>query len=69
MKILTLNQLLNSWHRFAEPITRTEIDRLDWDELMLSLHICCPEAEGVHIKVTDVDMTTYDLPAVIFERA
>ena len=67
MQTLTLKQLLGKWHRFQEPITREEIDLLDWDELMLSLHISCPEAEeGPSVIIDDVDMTTYNLPAVIF---
>lgn len=69
MQTLTRKQLLGKWHRFKEPITREEIDLLDWDELLLSLHISCPQAEeGASIVISDVDMTTYDLPAVIFAQ-
>ena len=66
MKLVTLNQLLENWHRFTAPIERDEIDSLDWDELLLSLEISCPEAEGKNIIVSDVDMTTYLNPAVSF---
>ena len=54
MKLVTLTQLLEHWHRFSEPIERDEIDALDWDELMLALEISCPEAEGKNIIVSDV---------------
>ena len=66
MKLVTLEQLTNKWYRFTEPITREEIDTLDWDELLLALEISCPEAEGKNIIVSDVDMTTYHNPAVSF---
>ena len=66
MQLVTLNQLLDQWWRFSEPIERDEIDSLDWDELMLSLEISCPQAEGKNIIVSDVDMTTYLNPAVSF---
>ena len=66
MKLVTLNQLLENWHRFSEPITRDEIDSLGWDELMLSLGIYCPEAEDASLEMSDVDMTTYLNPAVSF---
>ena len=66
MKLVTLTQLLENWHRFSEPITRDEIDSLGWDELMLSLGIYCPEAEDVSLEMSDVDMTTYLNPAVSF---
>jgi len=66
MKLVTLEQLLENWYRFTEPITRDEIDSLDWDELMLSLGIYCPEAEGKNICVNDVDITTYYKPAISF---
>ena len=66
MKTLTLNQLLQSFWRFTEPIERDEILKLDWDELMLALEISCPDAEGKNIIVSDVDMTTYRNPAVSF---
>ena len=68
MELVTLEQLLGKWFRFKEPITREEIDLLDWDELLLALEISCPEAEGIDIRVDDVDMRTYDMPAVIFIR-
>ena len=68
MQLVTLEQLLENWYRFTEPITRDEIDSLDWDELMLSLGIYCPEAEGKNIRITDVDMTTYLNPAVSFSE-
>lgn len=67
MKIVTLNQLLTNWWRFTEPITREEIDLLDWDELMLSLNISCPDAEGQSIQISDIDMRTYHNPAVSFQ--
>ena len=66
MKLVTLTQLLEHWHRFSEPIERDEIDALDWDELMLALEISCPEAEGKNIIVSDVDMTTFLNPSVSF---
>ena len=68
MKLVTLEQLLGKWWRFTEPITREEIDLLDWDELLLALEISCPEAETCSKapRVDDVDMTTYNMPAVIF---
>ena len=66
MKLVTLNPLLENWHRFTEPIERDEIDSLGWDELMLSLGIYCPEAEDVSLFMSDVDMTTYLNPAVSF---
>ena len=66
MKLVTLEQLLEKWFRFTEPITREEIDALEWDELMLSLEISCPDAEGKNVIVSDMDMTTYHNPAVSF---
>ena len=66
MRLVTLEQLLEHWYRFPEPITREEIDALEWDELMLSLEISCPDAEGKNIIVSDVDMKTYHNPAVVF---
>jgi len=66
MKILTLNQLLSKWHRFSYPIKREEINSLDWDELLLSLLISCPQAEGKDVVISDIDMTTYSMPAVSF---
>ena len=66
MKLVTLNQLLENWHRFSEPIERDEIDSLGWDELMLALEISCPQAMDKNIIVSDVDMTTYLNPAVSF---
>ncbi len=69
MKLVNLDQLLNHWWRFKYPITRDEIDALDWDELLLSLGIYCPEAEGKNIIISDVDMTTYHNPAVSFTQA
>jgi len=66
MKLVTLEQLTNYWYRFTEPITREDIDALDWDELLLSLEIYCPEAEGKNVIMSDVDMTTYHNPAVLF---
>ena len=68
MKLVTLTQLLEHWYRFSAPIERDDIDALDWDELMLSLEISCPEAEGKNIIVSDVDMTTYLNPAVSFAQ-
>ena len=74
MKILTLKQLLAKWHTFKEPITRSDIETLDWDELMLMLNISCPQAEDSdylpyhkRIIIVDVDMATYHNPAVIFD--
>lgn len=69
MELVTLEQLLGKWFRFKEPITREEIDLLDWDELMLALEISCPEAEGKNVCVDDVDMNTYNMPAVVFSLA
>ena len=66
MKIITLNQLLNNWWRFTETITHSDIETLEWDELMLLLNICCPDAEGQSIEISDIDMTTYRTPAVSF---
>jgi len=66
MKLVTLEQLLDNWYRFPEPITREEIDSFDWDELLLALEISCPEAEGKNIIVSDIDMKTYTNPAVSF---
>ena len=66
MQLVTLNQLVENWFRFKEPITRDEIDALGWDELMLSLGIYCPEAEDVSLFMSDVDMTTYLNSAVSF---
>ena len=66
MQTVTLKQLLSNWFRFKEPITKEEIALLDWDELLLSLHIQCSQAEGKNIIVSDVDMTTYLNPAVSF---
>ena len=68
MKLVPLNQLFNQWFRFSAPIGRDDIDALDWDELLLSLEISCPEAEGKSIIVSDVDMTTYLNPAVSFAQ-
>jgi len=68
MKLVTLEQLLSKWWRFPETIERDEIDSLGWDELMLSLGIYCPEAEGKNIRIDDIDMTTYHNPAVVFEE-
>jgi len=66
MKLVTLTQLLNQWWRFPETIERDEIDALDWDELLLTLEISCPQAEGRNVVITDFDMTTYLNPAVSF---
>lgn len=66
MQIVTLNQLIENWFRFKEPITRQEIDDLDWDELMLALEISCPEAEGKNIVITDFDSHTWSNIAVSF---
>ncbi len=67
MQTITLKQLLNNFWRFSEPITRDEINRLDWDELMLSLNICCPDAEGKNIIISDIDFRTYHNVAVSFQ--
>ena len=66
MSLVTLEQLLGNWFRFTAPITRAEIEGLDWDELMTALEIYCPDAEGKSVIVSDVDMTTYLFPAVSF---
>ena len=66
MKTITLNQLLESFWRFSEPIERHEILKLDWDELMLALEISCPDAEKQEVYISDIDMTTYRNPAVSF---
>jgi len=66
LKLVTLEQLLDNWYRFPEPISREEIDSLDWDELLLALEISCPEAEGKNIIVSDIDMKTYTNPAISF---
>jgi len=66
MRLVTLEQLLDNWQRFTYEIERDEIGNLDWDELMLSLGIYCPQAEGKNVVVTDIDMTTYNRPAVSF---
>lgn len=66
MKTVTLDQLLTNWWRFTEPITHSDIETLDWDELMLLLNISCPDAEGKSLQISDIDMTTYRTPAVSF---
>ena len=66
MKLVTLKQLVENWWRFTETITHSDIETLEWDELMLLLNISCPDAEGQSIEISDIDMSTYRTPAVSF---
>lgn len=68
MKNVSLEQLLSKWWIFEEPISREEIDLLDWDELLALLGIMCEDAGKKNIIVGDVDMKTYHNPAIAFSE-